>query len=149
LEVTHLKLDATPPIMEVPGTVTKNGLPATFLLRTDFEDDLREWIRLSGRQNGDRLFNVPTNFIRFFKKDLNFAGIPYRDAQGRYFDFHALRKCCNVFLGRGGVPPALRQKYMRHSDVRLTLQTYDDAEQYEQELVLAALPDLPIRNQAG
>ena len=149
LRVNFLDLDAPLPVLEVPGRVTKNGQDATFLLRPDFVDDLREWVRTTGLKDGDRLFHVPTNYLRFFKKDLKFAGIEYRDAKGRYFDFHALRKTCNVFLGRGGISPALRQKYMRHSDIRLTLGTYDDAEQYEQGMILDALPDLPIRNQAG
>jgi integrase len=149
VRVKFVHLDAEPPIIDLPGSVTKNGQPATFLLRADFVDDLREWLRQTCREEEDRLFHVPRNYLRFFKKDLAFAGLKYQDANGRYFDFHALRKCCNVFLGKSGIPPALRQKYMRHSDIRLTLQTYDDAEQYEQAMILAALPNLPIRSQVG
>jgi integrase len=37
-----------------------------------------------------------------------------------------MRKTSNMLLAKAGVPPKIRQLFMRHSDIRLTMQTYDD-----------------------
>jgi integrase len=107
--------------------------------------DLRAWIADQGKQPGDRLFTVPAQMNKILRRDLKAAGIPYRDEQGRYADFHALRHTADTMLGLAGVAPRVRQQFMRHSDIRLTLQTYDDASLYEQEVATKALGELNLR----
>jgi integrase len=67
---------------------------------------------------------VPT--MRTYKRDLERAGIPYRDGQGRQADFHALRKSYNMLLAKKGVSPRTAMQLMRHTDIRLTMVDYTD-----------------------
>ncbi len=57
----------------------------------------------------------------FGRHDLKMAGIAYRDGEGRYFDFHALRHCTDTFLNAAGVPPTVVMLFMRHKKPSRTL----------------------------
>jgi len=60
------------------------------------------------------------------KQDLARCNIPYQDEFGRRVDFHALRHTFNTNLQRVGVPPRVTMELMRHSDLRLSSNTYTD-----------------------
>jgi integrase len=79
------------------------------------------------------------------KADLKEAGISFKDNEGRQADFHSLRMTADTMLGLAGVPPRLRMLFMRHSDIRLTMQTYDDSAMYEQEQVVRAFEGLGLK----
>ena len=66
------------------------------------------------------------NIFDFLNRDLKFAGIPKTDERGRTLDVHALRTTFGTLLSKGGVAPRTAQAAMRHSDIRLTMQTYTD-----------------------
>ena len=144
LKVHFLETETDQPKIFAPKTITKNKKDAVFHLRKEFAEELVSWVKQTSRKPTDPLFSVPRNYLRNFKKDLLFAGIPYLDTQGRKFDFHALRKTCNVLMGQAKISPALRQKHMRHSDIRLTLETYDDAEAYDQTIIVSGLPEFKL-----
>lgn len=76
--------------------------------------------------------------------DLAAAGIPYQDGQGRYFDFHSLRKCLGSFLRLAGVDPAVSMRMMRHSDIRLTMQVYNDDQLTDLHHVVQSIPQLKL-----
>lgn len=63
--------------------------------------------------------------------DLEDAGIPIEDSQGRVIDFHGQRTTFITNLSRAGLSPALAQKLARHSDVKLTMGTYTQMEMTE------------------
>lgn len=58
------------------------------------------------------------------KADLNTAGVPYKDANDRYADFHALRHTFISNLARAGVHPRNAQVLARHSTIDLTMNVY-------------------------
>ena len=60
------------------------------------------------------------------RKDAENNGISYRDASGRYADFHALRYTWATFLQRNNVPQRFAMKLLRHSDIKLTAKVYTD-----------------------
>jgi len=62
------------------------------------------------------------------RKDLEAAGLSYRDEGGRVLDFHSLRSTFATNLARAGVSPAKAQELMRHSDVNLTMRLYKKLE---------------------
>ena len=68
---------------------------------------------------------VPRN-RRALRRDMEAAGIVVVDANGRKFDFHALRTTACTFLLQSGEPPRIVQEIMRHSDIRLTTKNYAD-----------------------
>ena len=54
------------------------------------------------------------------RADLAAAEIPYKDASGLVFDFHALRCQTATLADAAGVSPRVVQKMMRHSTLELT-----------------------------
>lgn len=146
LKVAYLNLDRKPfPALDLPGEFTKNGEDAKLLLVPALADELRQWVADTGKKPTDALFIVSEKANKIFRRDLRAAGIAYRDDLGRYADFHALRHSANTMLGMAGIPPKLRQLFMRHSDIRLTTATYDDDSLYEMEPAIKALEALDLR----
>lgn len=146
LRVAFLKLDRKPfPALELPGEFTKNGEDARVLLVPALAEELRLWIADTCKKPTDPLFTVSEKANKIFRRDLRAAGIAYRDDRGRYADFHALRHSANTMLGVAGIPPKLRQLFMRHSDIRLTTATYDDDSLYEMEPAIKALEALDLK----
>lgn len=146
LRVHHLHLDSKPfAFLELPGTHTKNGEQARLLLIPKFAAELVEWIKDARKLPGDLLFSVRNEMVKTMKADLKMAGLEFKDSEGRQADFHSLRMTADTMLGKAGVPPRLRQMFMRHSDIRLTMQTYDDSMMYGQETVVNALEGLELK----
>jgi integrase len=144
LEVRHLTLSGPRPCVTLPGGETKNGEATDLPLRADLVEDLRKWLEATGKGAADMLFRVPVELVKILKRDLNLAGIPYRDELGRAFDVHALRHTTASYMGRGKVTPRVAQEFMRHSDIKLTMQTYTDPRLLDEAEALAALPGLPL-----
>lgn len=141
----HLELDKKPfPRLQIPGKLTKNDQQARLLLVPAFAKELAEWIRDTGKGPDDLLFNVPQASARIMGKDLTVAGIPYKTAQGDA-DFHSLRMTANVMLGQAGIPARIRQLFMRHSDIRLTMATYDDEAFLDLEAAVKAMENLGLK----
>ncbi len=65
------------------------------------------------------------------------------DAQGRYADFHALRKTFITNLSKAGVSPKMAQSLARHSDINLTMNVYTDVVLEDQAVAVELLPELP------
>jgi integrase len=131
LRVSHLKLDGPLPTYELPGKFTKGrratkAKSAKGALLPEFAAELRGFIAESGKKPKDVLFVIPDKLNRVFKHDLKAAGIAERDEEGRYATFHSLRHSANTLLGIVKVPTRLRMLFMRHTDIRLTMQRYDD-----------------------
>jgi integrase len=78
------------------------------------------------------------------QKDLKVAGIPCHTSQGDA-DFHSLRMTSNVMLGQAGIPARIRQLFMRHSDIRLTMATYDDESFLDLEFAVKAMEGLGLK----
>jgi len=145
LLVKHLNLNRKPYAgLELPGEFTKNGDAASLLLPPDFAKELKAWIADTCKTPEARLFVVPKNMVRIMKKDLECAELPFKDARGRVADFHSLRKTAGTMLGVAGVPARIRQLFMRHSDIRLTMQTYDDEDFSSLEEAVRALEKLAL-----
>jgi hypothetical protein len=104
------------------------------------------------------LFYVPTGLRRILGRDLVAAGlarlvkdqktgktrIDTSDERGRTIDVHALRHTFASLLSKGGVAPRTAQAAMRHSDIKLTMQTYTDPKLLDVRGALDVLPALPL-----
>ena len=62
------------------------------------------------------------------KVDAERVGVAYRDAQGRYADFHALRYTFATFMRKNGMPDNFVRKQMRHKTIRQTDGYTDEAQ---------------------
>jgi integrase len=87
---------------------------------------------------------VPVELVKILKRDLAWAGIAYRDGRGRTLDVHALRHTTATYLSRAKVAPRVAQRFLRHSDIKLTMQSYTDPRLLDETEALSALPDLPL-----
>jgi integrase len=75
--------------------------------------------------------------------DLAAAGVPYRNADGKYADFHALR---HTFITRAwttGTTPDVVRALARHSDINLTLRDTHRT-QAAQADAIQKMPSLPM-----
>jgi integrase len=73
------------------------------------------------------------------KADLEVAGVDYKDASGRYADFHALRHTYITNIGRLPVSMKTHQELARHSEPALTMR-YTHAQLADKVDALEALP---------
>ena len=63
----------------------------------------------------------------------------YKTSKGLYADFHAMRHAFITNLCRANVPPKTAQALARHSDIRLTMNTYSHVDQQEQAAAIGML----------
>jgi integrase len=108
------------PSVSVAAGYTKNGEPATLPLARDLADDLAVYV--ATLSPGEPVFPLPRRGrgAEMLRIDLAAAGIPYRDAAGLVFDFHALRCETATLADQVGISPRVVQKMMRHSTLELT-----------------------------
>jgi integrase len=142
LPVEAVTLDAEQPCVHIQGKHAKSGRSAVLPLRPDLAAALRRHLARRDRDAGGNglLFHVPSNFTRVFDADLKAAGIPKTDAHGRTLDIHCLRHTFATRLARNGTSPAIAQKLMRHSDIRLTMNLYTHLDLADAAGAVAALP---------
>src|SRR6185503_7517463 len=67
-----------------------------------------------------------TNPMRILDRLLDRAGIAKVDTQGQKLDIHALRTTCASRMARRDVPLAITQRWLGHSDPKLTTAHYTD-----------------------
>ena len=76
------------------------------------------------------------------RRDLEAAGIAYRDKAGLVADFHSLRHTFVTNLARGGAHPKDAMDLARHSDINLTMARYSHTRVVDRAKALAALPNV-------
>jgi integrase len=140
LQWGDIHLNAETPFIAVrPGT-TKNHLRAEIRLHPQLAKALVA-MRPADVEAAAPVFereNIPSMWM--MRKDLAAVEIPFVDGQGRRVDFHSLRGSLNTHMALAKVDPQLRQKIMRHSDIKLTLDTYTDSSLLRVSEAITVLP---------
>ena len=113
------------PFIHLRHSNEKSRKGSTIPLRSDLAAELRKWTE--GRSGRELVFNVPTGILRILNRDLALAGIPKADVDGCVVHIHALRHSFGTHLSLAGVAPRVAQAVMRHSDIKLTMNTYTDS----------------------
>jgi len=84
-----------------------------------------------------------TPTLATFKRDCDSAGIDWQpDDTGASLDRHCLRKTFVTWLATSGAHPRTAQELARHTDIRLTMDTYTDPRLINTSAAVAKLPDL-------
>jgi integrase len=138
-------LNAVQPFVSVRASTTKNHKSASLRLHDDAVVALRA-IKRETAGDGDTVFSRFPRIERF-RRDLVKAGIVYVDTQGRFADFHCLRKTFCTNLARAGVPRRTAMSLMRHSDGKLTDNIYTDENQLGTWSAVEALPSFGTLSQ--
>ncbi len=138
-----LDLDGEPPTVVVRASISKNARTERLPLKSDVVQLLRamrpdlcqpfEWVF------GNRVPNMDT-----FHRDLKRAGIPPTDAHGAKYDFHALRHTFITMMNAAGVAPRVAMSLARHSDMKLTMKVYTNANGLPLAAGVAALPSFSV-----
>lgn len=136
LLVRDIVLDCDAPHILIRSTVAKNGKGRRAFLHDDLLDRLRE-IKKDKSPN-ERAFAFPT--WKTFQKDLERAGIPKRDEQGRKVSFHSLRHTCCTMAQIAGLEPRMIQEMMGHTDPKMTNRTYTDVAHFPMRDAVNRIP---------
>ena len=160
LTLQSFKLDE--PAIALSGTCAKNGKDVLQPIPAELANELKLWLK--GRKAG-LAFSMCNkgNVVRMLRDDMAHAriacfkamepGAKRRnarqgdflrpvDADGRYADFHALRATYITMLARADVPVKVLQTLARHSDPKLTLNTYATMGISDMTAAVALLPNL-------
>jgi integrase len=125
-----------------------HGVP----IPADIGPRIEAWLK--GKKPGKLLWQWSSytagEAVRVLRGDLKAAGIPYRDAAGEVFDFHALRGQYITMLIAAGNSSGVVQKLAGHSDPRLTAR-YTRLRSPELAAAVDKLPSLgaPLGSKGG
>jgi len=133
-------LDAEKPYVLVRASTTKNHKAAEIRLHAQLVRELIKH-RPAGASGSDPLLQrEQIADMDMMRKDLKAAGIEF-EIQGRRVDFHSLRGSLNTHLAIAEVDPQVRQKLMRHSEIKLTLDHYTDSTMLPLTEAVTKLPE--------
>ena len=175
LSEASLELESKVPTAAVAAAYSKRRRRDEQPLRPDLAALLREWLqgkaskaprpravvpmRETGQTSPGREKAPPRGKLwpgkwhddaaEMLRYDLDAAGIPYEDPEGRVFDFHALRHQFISNLAAAGVHPKMAQTLARHSSIGLTMDRYTHLAVADAAGALDKLPALPAELTAG
>jgi site-specific recombinase XerC len=142
----RVALDGDTPSATVLAAYSKNRREAQQPVHPDLVPLLRTW--LAARPVGQPLWpgrwHDSRRAAKMIRHDLAAAGIPYKDRDGRVYDFHALRAQYITDLARSGVGLTHAQKLARHGNPKLTANFYTHLDRKELTDAVAKLPP-PLR----
>lgn len=64
------------------------------------------------------------------------------DTEGRQLDLHCLRTTLGTRMAKNRITPQIAQRIMRHSDVRITMEHYNDLRMSDDSAAMEGLPEL-------
>lgn len=144
--ITWADVDLSAGTLRVRATIGKAKRDDELPLHPDAAAALAAARPVNANATGRVFPRVPS--IGRFYKDLQAAGIPREDAEGRVLDLHALRTTLGTGLARAGIVPQIAMKVMRHANVKTTLKHYTDLRIADAARAVAALPALKQGEQA-
>jgi integrase len=143
LTLADFEFDTPQPFVRLPASISKNRKEATLQLRPEVVAAVRSILPADASPT-HKVFAGFVPRISRFKKDLALAAIPFLDAKGRRFDFHALRVTLGSNLLATNTPLAVIKLLMRHSDIRTTIKHYGDASLLPVAAAIASLPAFTV-----
>ena len=167
LRESSLALKADPPTITVDALYSKRRRSDVQVLHPELAEQITVWLATKKLDPNELLFPISARSggterktAKMMRRDLNAARkawlkeasdskekaireksefLLYLDSQKRFADFHANRHTFITNLGRAGVSAKTAQTLARHSDIRLTLNTYSHSELVEQQAAIERL----------
>jgi integrase len=122
-----VRLDGKIPQIIVRAETAKNKTQEPVCLVPEIVEALTAHRPAHWAQN-DLVFPQGVPRASRLKVDAERVGVAYRDEQGRYADFHALRYTWATFMRKNGIGDNFARKQMRHQTVRQTDGYTDEAQ---------------------
>jgi integrase len=91
-------------------------------------------------RNSLRRDRQPLNAFNEAAGDESFDFLVYKDSDGKFADFHALRHTFITNLCKADASPKTAQALARHSDISLTMNVCTHVDQDEQAAAIGKLP---------
>jgi len=141
-----IHLDENPPYVSVRAEITKNKKTACQPL-PQVTADVLAYFKTYYRKPASEyefVFSFGGRWIatsEWLKADLQAAGLPLVDREGNEISFLSLRNTYIALLASQNLPVKVRQQLARHSDPRLTLNTYARTLPETEQNAIKALPD--------
>ncbi len=148
LKWEDFELEASPPKMQVPSSISKNRKASVHYLRPEAVSALRDYRSIDAKPS-DYAFRGRVPRPSTVRNDLERAKIPLVDEHGRRVDLHALRTTFGTMLAANGVSLQSSKSLMRHSDVKLTLKVYTDESHLPLQHALDTLPSFTVPKPAA
>ena len=145
LTPTAFDFESDPPVLTLTAKASKHDEEDVLPLRPDVSVMLQNW--MADKPATALLW--PGKWAehkaagKMLKKDLAAAGVKYRDASGRFADFHALRHTFISELARTGAHPKVAQTLARHKTLDMTMSRYTHVLGGDLVSALANLPAPP------
>ena len=139
-----INLQANNAFVRVPAKLAKNSQEAkqpiagaTIAVLTTYKDTQKP-------NSKDRVFNLAqwANTAGLIRKDLKAAELPLKDREGNEICFHSLRNSYISFLANSQTPAKVVQKLARHSDPKLTFNTYARTFEEAEQKAVTFLPNI-------
>jgi len=138
-QIERRDIDLVAKTLRVRAEVSKNREEAILPLHDEMVVLLRG--KLALLEPADRVFDPIPNILTY-QRDLERAGIEYKDENGRYFDFHSLRGTFATRLLRHGVFPSKAIRLTRHKSVKTLENFYDMLGLSDAEEAMGQLPGI-------
>ena len=133
-------LDGQPPTITIRAGYSKHRREDIQPIRQDLANMLRTFI--ADKPAGTPVFDMPAKAFKLMQADCKAAGVAYCDDAGRYADFHAWRHSFVSALAKANISVKLAQTLARHSDPKLTLNTYTHVGLFDTSAALETLPGM-------
>jgi integrase len=147
LRWSDIDLDNEVPVIRLRAQTTKSRRGDQLALHPQLVRALREARPGNNARKQKVVSSVPD--MKAFRADLEKAGIDPGNAETGFVDFHALRKSLGTMMAVAGMSQRSRQSHMRHTDPRLTENTYMDERLLPVATELSAVPPIPMRANAS
>ncbi len=159
VRVGDVDIENDHPTIQLDGSRTKNGEPATVVLRHDLAEDIRRLLaqRLEAERAASRvsqnpvparldpqasLLRVPSG--RVFDADLAFVEVDKKNTRGEVACRRSLRRTTCTWLYDLGASSAIVAAWMRHKGDTLSERVYTDRNQLDIRRWLDQLPGLSL-----
>ncbi len=141
----NIRLSEDDAFLRVPSKLAKNHKQAEQPIAPATVAILQALKQHQNPKRTDRIFaclGTWINTAELIRQDLKRADLPLVDRDGNEICFHSLRNSYASFLANSQTPVKTIQKLMRHSDPKLTFNTYARSFNKTEKQAIKQLPDL-------
>jgi integrase len=136
-------LDEVKPFLIVRAAISKNRKLKSLPVHLELAEYLRS-VRPGNVRADELLFPDGVSPMKLVRQDLRAAGIAANDGNGGRIDFHALRTTFITRLQTAGAHPRVAMELARHSEMRLTMNTYTDTSHLPLVSTIQQLPKFGV-----